>query len=341
MLNTEFEIAGRRIGAAHPPYVIAEAGSNFNQSLDVARRLVDAAADAGADAVKFQLFRADALYPGGGEMHDIFKSIELDPAWVPQLAEHCVQRGIHFFASAFDAGSVQVLIDAKVPAMKIASSETTNLSLVAQMAAAGVPLIISTGMCDMVDVEEAAALCEGIGNRDIAFLQCGAMYPLPPELVNLRVMRTFASRFGCPVGFSDHTLQANTGAIAVGAGASVLEKHFTLDRASPGPDHFYALEPHELKDYVTGARDAHIMLGHAIKEMLPEERRLGRREGLHAARELPAGHRLTAEDIAVRRPAVGIRSRDLSAVVGARLKGALADGEPLAWDNLAFTGPSA
>lgn len=340
MLKTELEIAGRRIGRGHSPYVIAEAGSNFNQSFEVACRLVDAAAEAGADAVKFQLFRADILYPGGGEMHDIFKSIELDPEWIPRLVAHCRGLGIHFFASAFDNASVRVLVEAQVPAMKIASSETTNLALVAHMAAAGVPLIISTGMCDMVDVEKAVALCEGIGNRDIGLLQCGAMYPLPPELVNLRVMHTFASRFGCPVGFSDHTLQSNTGAIAAGAGASILEKHFTLDRASPGPDHFYALEPAGLKDYVTGVRDAHIMLGSETKDLLPEERRLGRREGLHSARALKAGHVLTAQDIAVRRPAAGIRSRDLSAVVGARLKAELADGQPLKWENLTFDEPS-
>lgn len=336
MLHNNFIIGTDAVGSFASPYVIAEAGSNFNQSLDTARRLVDSAADAGANAVKFQLFRADLLYPNGGEMHKIFKSIELDVDWVPILSQHARDRGIQFLASAFDKGSVDVLESIGTPAHKIASSETTNLGFLHYVASKGKPMVISMGMCDMVDVEEAVSVCVGAGNRKIALLQCGAMYPLPVELANLRVISATATRFACPVGFSDHTLGLTAATTAIGLGATVFEKHFTLDRSSPGPDHFYALEPDELKAYVTALREGHQALGSAVKEMLPKERELGRRDGLHAARNLAAGEQLTAADIVVRRPATGLRARYASSVVGATLKKNLNKDEPITWDSISF-----
>jgi sialic acid synthase SpsE len=333
---SEFTIGGRPVGGKASPFMIAEAGSNFNQDLDTARRLIDVAAEAGADAIKFQLFRAHILYPNGGELHDIFKSIELNPDWVPVLDQHAKDRGILLMASAFDRGSVDVLEALNTPAHKIASSETTNLPFLHYVASKGKPVIISTGMCDMVDVEEAVNVCVGAGNRQIILLQCCAMYPLPPELVNLRVISSFAERFGCPVGFSDHTRGHAAASAAIGLGASVFEKHFTLDRQSQGPDHFYALEPGELKAYVDGLREGYAALGTASKEMLPKERELGRREGLYAAKDLPAGAILSAADIAVRRPAVGLRARYASAVAGAGLARALKKDDPITWDALKF-----
>ena len=334
MLSSELTIGKTPIGTA--PYVIAEAGSNFNQNLDTARKLIDTASEAGANAVKFQLFRAALLYPDGGELYDVFKSIELDPEWVPKLAEHAGQRGVHFMASAFDTGSVDVLEAAGVPAHKIASSETTDLPFLHYVAATGKPVIISTGMCDMVDVEEAVNVCQGAGNNQVILLQCGAMYPLPPELANLRVMKSFAERFDCPVGFSDHTLGQVAAMAAVGLGASVFEKHFTLDRSSDGPDHFYALEPDELASYVAGLHEAHQALGESVKDMLPKERELGRREGLYAARSMEKGEVVSEGDVVARRPAVGLRARYASQITGATLiKPAQAD-QPLTWDMFTF-----
>lgn len=336
MLLNEFTIAGCPVGGGASPYVIAEAGSNFNQSLDVARRLIDVAVESGANAVKFQLFRADALYPNGGELYDIFKSIELDADWVPILDRHARDRGIAFMASAFDTKSVDVLEAVSVPAHKIASSETTNLPFLHYVASKGRPVIVSTGMCDMVDVEEAVNICLGAGNTQVALLQCGAMYPLPPELANLRVVASFAARFRCPIGFSDHTLGQAVAVAAIGLGASVFEKHFTLDRASPGPDHFYALEPAELKAYIAALREAHQALGSPIKHMLPKERELGRREGLYAARDLTEGETLGVRDIVVRRPALGLRERYAEKLIGARLTRNLNKDQPLTWDLISF-----
>lgn len=336
MLRNVLTIAGTSIGECTPPYVIAEVGSNFNQNLDTAKRLIDVAAAAKANAVKFQLFRASLLYPNGGELHDIFKSIELNPDWVPDLAAHAADQGIHFMASAFDMESVDVLEAVNAPAHKIASSETTNLAFVHYVASTGKPVVISTGMCDMVDVEEAVNVCLGVGNQQVILLQCGAMYPLPPDLANLRVVAAFANRFSCPVGFSDHTLGQIAAVTAVGLGATVFEKHFTLDRKSKGPDHFYALEPSELNDYVAALREGHQALGSSIKEMLPKERELGRREGLYAARDLAEGEMLRSDDITVRRPALGLRARYVKMLVGARLARKVVKDEPLTWGAVSF-----
>lgn len=336
MLKNELKIADTPVGGAARPYVIAEIGSNFDKNLDTARKLIDVAAEAGANAVKFQLFRANFLYPNGGELHDIFKSIELDPEWVPLLNKHAQDRGLHFIASAFDMQSVDVLEAVNTPAHKAASSETTNLAFLHRLASTGKPVVISTGMCDMVDVEEAVNVCLGAGNDQVVLLQCGAMYPLPTELVNLRVIQSLAQRFKCPVGFSDHTLGQVAAIAAVGLGATVFEKHFTLDRNAKGPDHFYALEPKELKSYVAAIQEAHLSLGSATKEMLPKERELGRREGLYLARAMAKGETITAADVVEKRPAVGLRSRYAAAVIGAVLTQAIEKDQPLTWDAITF-----
>lgn len=336
MLKNEFNIAQKSIGGAASPYIIAEVGSNFDKSLDKAKNLIEVAADAGVDAVKFQLFRADVLYPNHDGLYAIFKSLELDAEWVPQLTRYAEERGVHFLASAFDRGSVNVLEVAKAPAHKIASSETTNLGFLHKVASTGKPVIISTGMCDMVDVEEAVNTCLGAGNDQIVLLQCGSMYPLPIELVNLRVIRTLAERFNCPVGFSDHTLGQVAAITAVGLGAKVFEKHFTLNKKSVGPDHFYALEPNELKSYVANILEAHEALGSKEKHLLPKEKEAGRREGLYLSRDMSRGEVITKEDVIVKRPAVGLRSRYAAAVLGASLTRALAKDQPLEWDALTY-----
>jgi N,N'-diacetyllegionaminate synthase len=338
LLKNELNIGGTLVGGSAAPYVIAEVGSNFDKNLDKARKLIDVAKDAGANAVKFQLFRADVLYPNRDGLYDIFKSIELDAEWVPVLDKHARDQGLHFMASAFDMGSVDVLEAVKTPAHKVASSETTNLGFLHKLASTGKPMIISTGMCDMVDVEEAVNTCLGAGNSQVVLLQCGAMYPLPNELVNLRVIQSLARRFNCPVGFSDHTLGQVAAITAVGLGATVFEKHYTLDKKGAGPDHFYALEPDELKSYISAIREAHEALGSGEKQMLPEERELGRREGLYLARDIAKGETITAADIVIKRPAVGLRARYASAVVGATLAQAVEKDQPLDWNALSFGG---
>ncbi len=334
MLKSTVNLGKRIISERDSPYVIAEIGSNFNQSFDIAQQLMDVAMDAGADAVKFQLFQADILYPNHDGYYDVFKSIELNPEWVPKLKDEADQRGLDFTASPFDRDSVDVLESAGVPYYKLASSETTNLSLLHYIASKNRPLIVSTGMCDMIDVEEALAVIQAVNNTEVVLLQCGSLYPQPSDQIDLNVMKTYYSRFGCPVGFSDHTLDNIAAIVSVGAGAMVLEKHITLDKKSGGPDHFYALEPDQFRCYVKNVRTAHLALGDREKNMFSSERQQGRREGLYASRDLAPGEMLTDADINIRRPAIGIRKRFLDAVLGTELRRAVAKDQAIYWSDL-------
>lgn len=336
MLKNNFKISDSMVGHDSSPYIIGEIGSNFDNSLDKAKKLIDAGREAGANAVKFQLFRAEVLYPNRDGLYDVFKSIELDAEWVPILKKHADDQGVDFIASAFDGGSVRVLEAVDIPAYKVASSEAANLGLLHSVATIGRPVIVSTGMCDSIDVEEAVNVCSGAGNDQVVLMQCGAMYPLPNEFVNLRVIRSLKKRFKCPVGFSDHTLGQVAAIAAVGVGATVFEKHFTLDKTSTGPDHFYALEPDELKSYTSAIREAHEALGSGEKRMLADEKKQGRREGLYLSRQMAKGTTITAKDIVIKRPAVGMRARYASVVVGAKLNVETDKGQPLRWDMLSF-----
>lgn len=336
MLVDRFSVAGKNVEAGGEPYVIAEAGSNFNQSMDTALKLVDAAAAAGADAVKFQLFKAEVLYPDRGPVYDVLKSVELDASWLPKLAAHASVQGLAFFASAFDLQSLAALEAAKVPAHKVASSEAVNLPLIAAMARTGKPIFFATGMCDLADIATALDVIASEGNENISLMQCGARYPLPDDATNLRVIKAYRAAFGGPVGFSDHTLGRDAAIAALALGASTFEKHFTLDRQADGPDHFYAMEPGELKDYVSKLRDIFAGLGTGVKTMLPEEKAVGRREGLHARRPIPAGKALTADDIEMKRPATGMRGRDFMRAIGATARHDIAAGSPINWSDIRF-----
>ncbi len=336
MLAASFTLAGRTIENGGNPFLIAEAGSNFNQDFDTARRLIDVAAESGADAVKFQLFRSDILYPTDEKMRAIFRSVELNADWVPQLSEHARSRELCFLASAFDAASIDVLEAIGIAAHKVASSETVNVPLLARMARTGKPLLISTGMCDLADVRDAIEVCRESGNEKIALLKCSAAYPLEPRDANLRAIALLQSTFGCPVGFSDHTLGQAVSVAAVGLGAAVFEKHFTLDRSATGPDHFYALEPQDLKRCVADIREAFAAMGRPVLELLPVERETGRREGLYAARAIARGAQLSAADIEVKRPALGLRARFLRSATGATCARDLAKGEPITWASLTW-----
>ncbi len=331
MLEKSFDIGKRHVGNDGDLFVVAEAGSNFNQSLDTAKKLIDVAAAAGTDAVKFQLFSADVLYPDGGRVHEQFKALELNPAWVPILADHAADQGVEFMASAFDAPSIQTLNDVGVPAHKMASSETTNLRLIRKMAQTGKPLIISTGMCNLSDIVDAVSLAQVSGCSQIALMQCGSVYPLQPEDVHLRVLDTFRSIAACPVGFSDHTLGIAAALAAVGRGASIIEKHFTLDRNSVGPDHFYALEPAELSRLILNLREASMALGSSEKVMLSQERKVGRRLGLYAANKIEAGRVILRSDLVARRPALGIDARFIEVVAGSTSLKDVSKDQPMSW----------
>ena len=230
--NGKFFINKRELSVSNEPYVIAEIGSNFDQDFEKACKLIDIAKDAGADAVKFQLFKADALYPNKDDLYEVFKAIELDEKWIPKLKEYSSKIKIDFFASAFDPSSLEILEKNNVIAHKIASSETTNLSFLNKVAKTGKPLLISTGMCDFVDIEEALNIAYSNKNYNICIMQCGSIYPLESKDTNLNVIDSFIKRYDHLAGFSDHTLDNTAAITAVGLGARIFEKHITLDNKS-------------------------------------------------------------------------------------------------------------
>lgn len=343
-----FEIAGRPVGGGAPCYVIAEAGANHNRDLAIARELIDVAAAAGADAVKFQVYSGAALYSrktarfeyldGVSDQSpaDLLEDIALPREWLGELASHATAAGIAFFATPFDAGAVGELVEVGVPAMKVASFELVDLGLIREVAGSGLPLILSTGMATYGEIEEAMAAAAEGGARELALLRCASLYPAPAHILNIRAMTTLRACFGVPAGLSDHTLgiAAATGAAALGM--DVLEKHFTLDRSMPGPDHTFALEPGELRDLVAAVRTVEAALGNGrlegpSGEESKEMYRLARRS-IVAAADVAAGTVIAREHLTVKRPGYGIAPKHLELVIGRTARVDIEEDDIVTWD---------
>jgi N-acetylneuraminate synthase len=301
------------VGDGYPCYIIAEAGSNHDGSLDQAYALIDAAADARADAVKFQVFRADRLYPksaGVSEylkldrpIYDIVAELELPYEWLPLLVARCRERGIRFLASAFDEESAD-LVGPFVDAFKIASYEMTQIPLLRHVASMGKPVIVSTGTADLDEVRASVEAFRATGNDDLILLQCTAAYPAPIESLNIRALATLKSIFAVPAGLSDHSRDPVVAPIAaVAVGANVIEKHFTLSNSLPGPDHRFAVEPDELHLLVEKVREAEAALGNGEKTVDPVERELRQfaRRSIFTARDIRAGEAFTRENLVILR----------------------------------------
>ncbi len=336
MLDRTIELNDKLIDSESSPFIIAEVGSNFNQNLDTAKKLIKIASESKADAVKFQLFNSDVLYPKKDGLYNIFKSIELNPDWIEELKSFADDLNITFMASCFDKISVDVIEQSNILAHKIASSETTNLELLAYIASKNKPMFISTGMCNFIDIEEAINLCIKLNNTKICLLQCTTQYPLDTTNANLRVIPELIKRYNCNVGFSDHSTSNIQAITSVGLGANVFEKHITLDKTSEGPDHFYAAEPEEFKDYVSKIHEAFDSLGSPIKELTENEKKEGRRDGLYYLNDLEKGDALSKNKVIVKRPALGIRSRYFDVVAQAKLKRNVAKDEPINWEDLEY-----
>ena len=279
-----FKILDKTVGAGEPTFIIAEAGSNHNGELALAHELIDVAADAQADAVKFQTFRAERLYPKSAgrsdylgvetSIYDIIKAMEMPYEWLPELRDHSHERGLAFLSTPFHEEAVE-LLDEYVDAFKLASYELTHDPLLKDTASRGKPIILSTGACDLDDVEHAVTVLKEGGAKDIVLLQCTAAYPAPPTAANVRALVTLRDRFGVPTGLSDHTRDATAAPMAAAAlGAVVIEKHFTMSNDLDGPDHGFAVEPDELAALVAGVRRVEAVLGDGDKSVLDAEQEL-------------------------------------------------------------------
>jgi len=332
-------------------FIIAEAGVNHNGSVDLALELVDAAKAAGADAVKFQTFRADRLATPVAQkaayqerttaitesQFEMLRRLELDESAHRRLIDRCRQVGIQFLSSPFDEQSADMLAAMDVPAFKVPSGEITNLPFLRHLAHKRRPVILSTGMSTLSEVQDAVRLFEAEGVVELKLLHCVTEYPAPYREVNLRAMCTLQSAFGLPVGYSDHTEGIEIAIAAVALGAEVIEKHLTLDRTFPGPDHSASTEPDEFKQMVTSIRHVEQSLGNGVKSPAPCElpNISVARKSIVASRALSPGHRLGSYDLEIKRPGTGLAPKFLPELIGRTLRKGLAKDELISWDHLA------
>ncbi|MBI2870722.1 MAG: N-acetylneuraminate synthase [Candidatus Omnitrophica bacterium] len=344
------EIAGRKVGHDEPCFIVAEAGVNHNGDIRQAFRLVDAAQAAGADAIKFQTFRSEKVIsvhaPKAGYQRETTGSsesqlnmaqrLELSFDAFREIAAHARKKGILFMSTPFDEDSADFLDELGMPVFKIPSGEITHLPFLEIVARKGRPVILSTGMSTLDEVETAVRTIFQTGNRRLILLHCVSAYPAPHQEVNLRVMHSMRSVFAVPVGFSDHTQGIEVALAAVALGACVIEKHFTLDRTMPGPDHRASLAPDELRALVTSIRNVESALGDGNKRPRASEMdvRAVARRSIVAARVLRAGTRLAERDLTLKRPGTGLASKDMPSVIGRVTRRALAKDELLDWSAL-------
>jgi pseudaminic acid synthase len=346
------KIAQRPIGADHRPYLIAEMSGNHNQSLERALAIVDAAAAAGADAVKLQTYTAATMTlnirapgfviddPGslwsGRQLYELYEEAHTPWEWHAPIMSRAAQHGLHCFSTPFDESAVDFLETLNVPAYKIASFENTDLPLIRKVAATGKPMIISTGMASLAEIDEAVRTARAAGCNDLVLLKCTSTYPATPQNTHLRTIAHLREAFGCEVGLSDHTMGCGVAVAAVAFGATLVEKHFTLRRADGGVDSAFSLEPEEFKLLRVESERAWQGLGGVVYggTQAEEKSRVFRRT-LYIARNMVAGETLTPDNMRIVRPGYGLPPKHYETLLGKRIKRDATAGTPLSWELLA------
>jgi len=347
----EIKIGDKIIGDGHRVCIVAEIGVNHNGDPAIAERLIRAAASAGADAVKFQTFKAEGLVAkdtskdrymkaetGSGEtMYEMFKKLELPKESYPALKSMAESMGLIFFSSPFDEEAADFLFDIGVAVFKIASAEITNLPMIKYIGQKGLPVILSTGMSTLDEVKAAVKTLLNAGCKEIILLHATISHPAQKNDLNLRAIGTLKAEFDCPVGYSDHTDDALVPCLAVASGAILIEKHFTLDRAMSGPDHCHSMNPKEMEEMVKAIRDTEIMLGTSYKSFVKaeEEVRVLARRSVVARGDISKGTRIEPSMITTKRPGTGIQPADIDAVSGRLALVDIAGDEVIRWDMLA------
>lgn len=342
------EIGKRRIGPGEPVYIIAELSANHNQSYDHAVRIVRAAKEAGADAIKLQTYTPDTItirsdreffriHGGtlwdGRTLHDLYGEAHTPWNWQPKLKQIADDVGLHFFSSAFDSSAVDFLEDMGVPAHKVASCELIDIPLIQKMAQTGKPLIMSTGMATLQEIEEAVSAARMAGASQIALLKCTSAYPAPPEEMNLRTIPELSRRFAVAVGLSDHTMGIAVPVAAVALGGCIVEKHLTLSRSDPGPDSAFSLEPDEFKAMVAAVRVAEKALGEVQFGCTAKEA-VGRtfRRSLFVVENVKRGEPFTTKNVRSIRPGQGLHTRYFAEILGKHAAEDIERGTPLSWE---------
>jgi pseudaminic acid synthase len=347
-MPTELKIGKREVGPGSPVYVIAEMSANHNQEYDTAVRIIEAAKKAGADAVKLQTYTPDTITMrsskeqfriGGGTLWDGRNLYELYAAactpweWQPRLKKAANDLGLDLFSSPFDESAVDFLEQMGVPAYKLASLELVDIPLIEKMARTGKPLIISTGMATIEEIEEAVRAAREAGSGQIALLKCTSAYPAPAEEMNLRTIPELMRRFNVPVGLSDHTMGIAVPVAAVALGACILEKHLTLSRSEPGPDSAFSLEPQEFKAMVEAVRVTEKALGEIHFGVSAKEANVQIfRRSLFVVQDVKCGETFTRQNVRSIRPGHGLHTRHLAEILGQPATRDIERGTPLSWD---------
>lgn len=344
-------IAGKHISPEHRPFIIAEMSGNHNQSLDKALAIVEAAAAAGADAIKLQTYTADTMTiqsefaefnitdPAslwyGRSLYDLYQEAHTPWEWHAPLMQRASELGLICFSTPFDETAVDFLESLQVPAYKIASFENTDVRLLKKVAQTGKPVIISTGMADLQDLQLMVQTLRQHGCEQFVLLKCTSAYPATPRDANLRTIPHLKDMFHCHVGLSDHTMGIGVSVAAVALGAAVIEKHFTLDRSAGGVDAAFSLEPHELRALVQESEKAWQALGQVSYQMNDNEKKSCQyKRSIYFVKDLSEGDIITEESIRAIRPGNGLPTKEYSNIVGARVKQAVKRGQPVKWDVL-------
>ena len=347
-MPAEITIGKRSVGSGHPVYVIAEVSANHHQKFDEAVKIIHAAKDAGADAIKLQTYTADTITIACGRkefrlasgtiwdgttLYELYGQAYTPWDWQPRLKQVANDLGLDLFSTPFDATAVDFLEEMGVPAHKLASFELVDIPLIQKMARTGKPLIMSTGMSTVEEIEEAVKTAREAGATQIALLKCTSAYPATPEEMNLRTIPELSRRFNVPVGLSDHTMDSAVAVAAVALGGCIIEKHLTLSRAEPGPDSAFSLEPHEFKAMVDAVRVTEKALGavHFGIEAKEASSRVFRRS-LFVVQDVKQGEAFTAENVRSIRPGYGLHTRHLPEVLGRHATRDVERGTPLSWE---------
>ena len=340
-------IGNKTIGENSPAYIIAETGSNHNRDINQAKKLIEVAAEAEADAVKFQIFSAETLYSKktatpnylNGKMEQeslwhLIKDLEFPREWLGELADYSRSHDLTFLSTPFDYKAIEELEEINMVAYKIASFEIVDLPFLRAIAKTRKTIILSTGMASLGDIEDAIDAIRKVSDSEIALLHCAINYPPPFEDLNLRAINTMKQAFQVPVGYSDHTMSISIPAVCVALGASIIEKHFTLNRSLKGPDHKFALEPNELKIMIKNIRETQLALGTPVK-LLPESEKnlysLARRS-IVARKKIPKGKVIEESDLIIKRPGYGIAPKFLNVIIGRKAMKDIDEEDIVTWD---------
>lgn len=348
-MNPKINIAGRDIGLDFPPYIIAELSANHNGKLETALAIIEEAKKAGADAVKLQTYTADTITLNcdseefrirgglwdGKTLYELYREAHMPWEWHKPLFEHAREINITIFSSPFDTTAVDLLEDLNAPAYKIASFEAVDLPLIKYVAATGKPMIISTGMADAEEISEAIAAARDGGCQQLAILHCVSGYPAPPGDYNLKTIPDMIARFGLVTGLSDHTLDNTTAIVSVAMGASIIEKHFTLNRQGGGPDDSFSLEPQELKALCLDTKTAHASVGEVdYGKKASECSNVAFRRSLYFTEELAAGEVIKSRQVRSVRPGHGLAPKHLESVIGKKTKNSIPANTAVSWNDI-------